>query len=87
MGIQMISSHHLTYSVFSEAVPGEEVCGDQWLIKEFPDALLVAVADGLGHGKEAAEASTAAMEVLKNIDPNWTLLEIIQHHSTGRDAD
>ena len=78
----MISPYHFTYGVLSEAVPGEEDCGDQWLIKELPDAILVAVADGLGHGKEAAEASKAAMAVLEKTEPEQELLDIIQHCHT-----
>jgi phosphoserine phosphatase RsbX len=41
-----------------------EESGDQYLVKESPDAVLVAVVDGLGHGPEAALAAQAALAVL-----------------------
>lgn len=39
--------------------PGEDVCGDDWLICESADALIVTLIDGLGHGPKAHEASLA----------------------------
>ena len=45
----------------SLAAPGERVCGDGWCFAlEGDDAALV-VADGLGHGPDAAEAAEAAL--------------------------
>lgn len=41
--------------------PGEPVCGDAWAVEELPGSSLVLVADGLGHGPLAAEASRAAV--------------------------
>jgi anti-sigma regulatory factor (Ser/Thr protein kinase) len=44
---------------------GERVCGDAWAIAlDGPRASLL-VADGLGHGPDAAEASTAAVEAFQ----------------------
>lgn len=40
---------------------GELVCGDAWRIVETGDRLSVMVADGLGHGPQAAEASDLAV--------------------------
>jgi hypothetical protein len=40
--------------------PGESVCGDAWSIAVDGDSATVLVADGLGHGPAAAEASAAA---------------------------
>ena len=39
---------------------GEEACGDAWCRQDFADGLVLMVADGLGHGPFAAEASHAA---------------------------
>src|SRR5262249_47377740 len=39
------------------AAHGEEVCGDAWRAIERDGRLLVAVADGLGHGPAAREAA------------------------------
>ncbi len=49
----------------SRPKPGEEVCGDRWLVVPRDEGLLVAVADGLGHGPQAAAAATAACRCLE----------------------
>lgn len=43
--------------------PGEEVSGDGWAVACAGDQLSVMMADGLGHGVGAAEASRAAQQV------------------------
>jgi anti-sigma regulatory factor (Ser/Thr protein kinase) len=45
-------------------IPGETVSGDAWLFESSGKRTLCAVADGLGHGPLAAEASSAAMASL-----------------------
>jgi anti-sigma regulatory factor (Ser/Thr protein kinase) len=44
---------------------GEEVCGDAWAARLGPGRSLIMVADGLGHGLLAAEASRAAIQVFE----------------------
>jgi hypothetical protein len=39
---------------------GEPVCGDGWAVQESRDQLSIVLADGLGHGVSAHEASRAA---------------------------
>jgi anti-sigma regulatory factor (Ser/Thr protein kinase) len=46
----------------SLAAPGETVCGDGWGFALSGERAAVMVADGLGHGPDAAEASAAALE-------------------------
>lgn len=41
--------------------PGERVCGDAWTMHESPERLSVLLTDGLGHGRDAAEASQEAV--------------------------
>ncbi|PWU25140.1 MAG: stage II sporulation protein E (SpoIIE) [Candidatus Rokuibacteriota bacterium] len=41
-----------------------EESGDQYLVKPIPDGVLVAVVDGIGHGREAASAARAAIGVV-----------------------
>ncbi|HVJ41830.1 MAG TPA: ATP-binding SpoIIE family protein phosphatase [Dongiaceae bacterium] len=41
--------------------PGETLCGDGWHVRERTDGLICLVADGLGHGTLAAEASYKAI--------------------------
>jgi anti-sigma regulatory factor (Ser/Thr protein kinase) len=45
------------------AKPGQDVCGDNWSIAFDGDRLLILVADGLGHGPQAAAASRRAVEL------------------------
>ena len=44
---------------------GETACGDAWEVNQLPGRSLIMVADGLGHGPEAAEASRAAVRILR----------------------
>ncbi len=48
----------------SVAMRGEEACGDSWCIKAWTCGSIAMVADGLGHGPVAAEASHAAVRAL-----------------------
>lgn len=52
----------------SVAAPGEQVCGDGWAFALDGRRAAVMVADGLGHGPDAAEASAAALELFQE-DP------------------
>lgn len=42
---------------------GQEVCGDSWSVAAGPDETTLLVADGLGHGPEAAEAAVEAVRL------------------------
>ena len=50
----------MSIGAVSVAKPGEMVCGDGWSSAHFPSRCLIVCADGLGHGPDAAAASTAA---------------------------
>jgi anti-sigma regulatory factor (Ser/Thr protein kinase) len=43
--------------------PGQEVCGDGWSFKQGRAGATVVIADGLGHGPDAAEAARCAIEI------------------------
>lgn len=45
--------------------PGEEISGDAWAACQQPDRTLILVADGLGHGPLAAEASGMAVKIFR----------------------
>lgn len=47
----------------SLAAPGERVCGDGWAFALGGERAFLLVADGLGHGPDAAEAAQAAIAV------------------------
>jgi anti-sigma regulatory factor (Ser/Thr protein kinase) len=54
----------LEVGAVSVAKSGETVCGDQWTLESDGHRATVLVADGLGHGLEAAKAARAATQVL-----------------------
>ncbi|MBF5045517.1 SpoIIE family protein phosphatase [Aggregicoccus sp. 17bor-14] len=47
------------------AKPGESACGDAWWVECHPEGATVLVADGLGHGPQAATASLEAVRLLR----------------------
>ena len=49
------------YGAISVPYPGQLACGDAWSVHQYPDCVVIAMADGLGHGEEAARASTMAL--------------------------
>jgi anti-sigma regulatory factor (Ser/Thr protein kinase) len=58
------SSDHAVGAV-SLAVSGETQCGDAWSVDFTPNRSIYIVADGLGHGPSAAEASREAIRVFQ----------------------
>lgn len=56
----------LQYGAICIPIAGEEECGDAWAIATDQDCITILVADGLGHGPDAAAASAAAVQVLKS---------------------
>lgn len=44
---------------------GEGECGDVYLIEPYPDGLLIAVIDGVGHGMEAAKVAQLVTSILR----------------------
>jgi anti-sigma regulatory factor (Ser/Thr protein kinase) len=54
----------LDVSGVSVAKHGEAICGDSWQVLHQPDGALTMVADGLGHGLRAGEASAAAIAAI-----------------------
>jgi anti-sigma regulatory factor (Ser/Thr protein kinase) len=60
-------------------MPGEDVCGDAWGISVGAEETTVLVADGLGHGPDAAEAAVEAVRLFHRFNGHRapTLLEYI----------
>ncbi len=54
----------LDWGVAQQALPGEAESGDAYVVQPFPGGILVGVADGLGHGGEAAAAARLAVDTL-----------------------
>ena len=57
------STVRTAYGAVSVPMPGEEACGDGWCHAAADSAVALMVADGLGHGPLAAEASHAAAQM------------------------
>jgi len=56
----------LELSVFSRPIPGQKYNGDAYFVKRYEDKVIFGVIDGLGHGKDAQEASQVAVDCLEN---------------------
>ncbi|MDD5319457.1 MAG: SpoIIE family protein phosphatase [Methylococcales bacterium] len=50
--------------VAARAFPGEHISGDRALVRPFPQGVLAAAVDGLGHGKAAGDAAGIAIDTL-----------------------
>ncbi|HEY0062762.1 MAG TPA: ATP-binding protein [Telluria sp.] len=63
-GAVMPPASAFEYGVVCQPISGETICGDAWSISEGATTGLALLADGLGHGPQAAEASEKAALVL-----------------------
>ncbi|MEW5856189.1 MAG: ATP-binding SpoIIE family protein phosphatase [Cyanobacteriota bacterium] len=59
------SNNNLEIGVVCLPMAGEEVSGDAWATDQQPDRSLLLVADGLGHGPLAAQASLEAVRIFR----------------------
>jgi len=73
------TASHPDWGAVSVAKPGEEVCGDAWAIDVNGSARTLFVADGLGHGQDAAEASVEAVRLFRRFHGHHvpTLLDYV----------
>lgn len=55
----------LEWATCATPFPGEERSGDAFLVQATAEGVLVAVVDGLGHGKEAADVAERALASLR----------------------
>lgn len=77
-----------SYAAVNVAMPEQEVCGDAWSVAPWEDGLSVLVADGLGHGPEAAKAAVEAVRLFQRHSGHRipTLLEFLHgglRHTRG----
>jgi serine phosphatase RsbU (regulator of sigma subunit) len=68
--------------VRGRALPGQLQSGDLHLVASIPHGMLLGVADGLGHGPEAAEAASAAIAILRQ-HLHDGLAELVSHCHAG----
>jgi anti-sigma regulatory factor (Ser/Thr protein kinase) len=57
----------LQYGAICIPLAGEEECGDAWAVVTDQNSVTMMVADGLGHGADAALASNAAVRTLQQL--------------------
>jgi anti-sigma regulatory factor (Ser/Thr protein kinase) len=60
---------------------GEVACGDAWAVHQDPERALIMLADGLGHGPDAAAASAAAVDIFDNYSRNGPVEMIERMHA------
>ena len=67
------------WGAVSVAMPGEAVCGDSWAVSKNGNNFTMFVADGLGHGQNAAEASVEAVRLFHRFNGHQvpTLLDYV----------
>lgn len=75
-----MNSNLVEWGVAERHKPGESLSGDLHLVKLLETGVLLAVADGLGHGQAAAEAARLALNVVEEYS-NKPLAEIMQNCS------
>lgn len=51
--------------IAARVFPGEHISGDRALVKPFPQGVLAAAVDGLGHGEAAGDAAGSAIATLE----------------------
>jgi len=73
---------HLEWCCASEAYLGQVESGDRCLVKKTAQGILIGVIDGIGHGKEAAEAAQTALEII-NLDPKDSVIALVQRVHEG----
>ena len=80
MSPQLKLANHGVQSVgvVHQAIEGETICGDDWIVRGFADGWVCAIVDGLGHGFIAAEAATPMIEAIRTAQGRKTPVELIE---------
>lgn len=72
-----------SFSVFQKPKRKEQACGDSYLLTEYEEGLLAVIADGLGSGPEASQASKAAIATVKQYQKE-PVTEIVKKVNEGQ---
>jgi len=75
--MEALSGPTIEWGAASRTLAGESESGDRHLVTILPDGALLAVADGLGHGPEAARAAELAIRIVER-HAALPLTEIVQ---------
>lgn len=60
------STYCMEWSALQVAARNESVCGDEFVVNNYRDQVLLGAIDGLGHGEQALKASSQAKKSLKS---------------------
>lgn len=63
--METLTRSQLDVAVANWAHSGEGECGDLYLVEPYPEGMLVAVIDGVGHGIEAAKVAQLCLSMLR----------------------
>jgi phosphoserine phosphatase RsbX len=66
------------WSVASVAMPGQTESGDGYIVKQYPEGVLIAVVDGAGHGPDAAMAARLTCRVLEGYSWSCPLTALLE---------
>jgi anti-sigma regulatory factor (Ser/Thr protein kinase) len=67
-----------TFGAVRVPYPGETVCGDNWGVRRLGARTVMLVADGLGHGLLAAEASSLAVQIFHNAPTDLLAVPLLE---------
>jgi phosphoserine phosphatase RsbX len=73
-------SNLVEWGVAERHMPGETLSGDLHMVKSLETGVLLAVADGLGHGKAAAETARLALNAVEE-NAHKPLVEVMENCS------
>jgi len=74
----------IEWGVATLTLPGQGESGDSYVVRPFPDGVLVAAVDGLGHGDEAAAAAKTAVAILEMYSPEPVIALLRRCHERLR---
>lgn len=63
--MEALATSTIECGIAARALPGQARSGDLSLVKSFPNGVLVAALDGIGHGEKAASAANIAKSILE----------------------
>src|SRR5437868_4145389 len=82
MNLSEGTSKHLNWACATEILSGQVECGDRCIVHSFEHGILLGVVDGIGHGREAAQAAATATEILSfhASDSVIALVQLVHRH-------
>lgn len=82
--METVGAPLVEWGVAAQTMAGQAASGDRHLVEPFPDGVLVAVVDGLGHGPEAADAAALAVRTLESHAEQPVISLVKRCHETLR---